>query len=287
MTLLRKIPGPAVAVALSAVCVVAGVWVCLGRDAAEKIATSLVMPTGIVWLMLLTVTIRFWPLRHRSEERPKSVLVLFTLLVYTAAGNGHVSSWLATTLEVPWQQLQPLAGPVPDIVVVLGGGAAQGGNGRVQGNSSGDRLILAAQIAHQWPTTKFICTGRRIESMNASGVDPATASRDVLVKLGVAADAIELLGGRNTSEEMKTLAERFRDREEPIGLVTSAWHMSRATQLATANGLHVVPLPADFRTASPTPLTAGQIIAACIPDANAFAANWWFLREHLGMLLGR
>ena len=61
-------------------------------------------------------------------------------------------------------------------LTVLGGGGGPGANGRLQGNGPGDRLILAAQLYHQKIARKFICTGQRIMSMNASGVDPVVES---------------------------------------------------------------------------------------------------------------
>ena len=259
----------------------------IGRDAAEKIATMIAMPSGLIWLALMTLTIQQWPFGRCRSERPRSFAILLTFLLYSIAGNGLIASSLARLLEAPWLQIDPLASQPPDVVIVLGGGASPGANDRIQGNSSGDRLILAAQLAQQWPQTRFICTGRRIESMNVTGIDPAQSSRDVLVRLGVSPEQIEIHGGRNTSEEMRLLAEVLKDRNEPVGLLTSAWHMTRASRLARASGLNVTPLPADFWTSPADHLTAAQWIEAMIPNANSLVGNWWCLREYLGMALGR
>lgn len=260
----------------------------LGRDAAEKIGTAIFMPSGLVWLMLMALTIQLWPFRKKSERPAGGLSALLCFVAYSLGGSGYVSEALAVALERPFVTVNPLNEPGTEYVIVLGGGGSLGANGRLQGNMSGDRMILAAQLYHQYPSTKFICTGQRIASMNSTGVDPADTSRDILVRLGVPEESIELIGGKNTSEEMLNLGKRFRNSGSSIGLLTSAWHLPRATRLAQRNGLKTVPLPSDFRSSPPeqTP-TFGQRIEALIPNGAAFGSTWSFAKECLGMLLGR
>lgn len=273
---------------LSAGFLLLAIWVSLGRDAAEKIGTALLMPGGFVWLMLAALAIQLCPFCKKDSRHPGGAAAFLCFVVYSLAGNNFVAEGLARALEAPYRQLNPLDEQPPDVVIVLGGGGGPGANGRLQGNGSGDRLILAAQLYHRYPATKFICTGQRIESMNATGIDPADTSRDILVRLGVPETSIEMSGGRNTSEEMQHLATRFAASSERIGLLTSAWHLTRATRLATRNGLTTIPLPADFRSSpSDHSLTTGQWIAALIPDGAAFGSTWSFAKEYLGMALGR
>ncbi len=278
---------------LSVILLIAGsglllIWLTLGRDAAEKIATAVFMPSGLIWLMLLSLTIQLWPFRRRPEGRPGSFAALTVFVFYSLAGNGFVAGAMAAALEAPYRQMNPLAEPPVDYVIVLGGGGRLGANGRFQGNDSGDRMILAAQLYHQHHETRIVCTGQRIESMNSSGVDPADTSRDILMRLGVPDSSIEMIGGRTTSEEMQNLGKRFAGSAERMGLLTSAWHLRRATRLAERNGLNTIPVPADFRSSRQdrTP-TTGQCIEAMIPNGSAMASTWWFAREYLGMLLGR
>lgn len=263
------------------------VYFALGRDAAEKIGTALFMPSGLVWLMLIALCVQLWPLR-RSDRPAGGWTSLLCLVAYSLGGSGYISEFMASSLEAPYVQINPLTEPPVDIVVVLGGGGSQGANGRLQGNGSGDRLILAAQLYHKDPATKFIVTGQRIESMSSSGVDPADTSLDILTRLGVPESSIERIGGKNTSEEMQNLGARFKDSSLRIGLLTSAWHLPRATRLATRNGLKPVPLPADFRSSPPGQVpTMGQRIEAVIPNGAAFGSTWSFAKEYVGMLIGR
>ena len=280
-----KVLGLVTASAFAAIFVI---WGCLGRDAAEKIGTGLFMPSGFLWLMLVALAIQLWPIRKRENRPVGGVATLLCCVVYSLAGSGIVADALASALEAPYLHINPFNEPAMDTIIVLGGGGGLGANGRLQGNGSGDRMILAAQLYHQHPTTKFICTGQRIESMSASGVDPAETSRDILVRLGVPDASIELSGGKNTSEEMLNLGKRFNGSSERIGLLTSAWHLPRASRLAAKNGLVTIPLPADFRSEPfDKPPTAGKRIESLIPNGGAFGSTWAYAKEFLGMLLGR
>ena len=139
------------------------VYFSLGRDAAEKIGTALFMPSGIVWLMLIALCIQLWPLR-RSDRPAGGWTSLLCLAAYSLGGSGYISDFMASSLEAPYVQINPLTEPPVDIVVVLGGGGSQGANGRLQGNGSGDRMILAAQLYHKDPATKRVAERTNILS---------------------------------------------------------------------------------------------------------------------------
>ncbi len=259
------------------------------RNVVEKVGTTLVMPSGMLWVLLLTLTIYMWLLpRQNNVGRSSAIAATVCFLLFSVAGNGLVADRLASALESDYLSIDPMRESPLDIVIVLGGGGGPGANGRQQGNSSGDRLILAAQLYHQKIASRFICTGQRIASMNSTDVDPAETSRDILLKLGVPDEAIEIQGGRNTSEEMRELGKRFSDSSARIGLLTSAWHLPRAMRLAKTNGLQPVPLPADFRSALKSGgMTTGQVVESMIPNGSAFGSTWSFAKEFLGMLIGR
>lgn len=259
------------------------------RSVVEKIGTALVMPTGILWILMLALSIQL--LRQPAQShagRPGAIASVLCLLMYSLMGNGLVADWITRKLEADYLMIAPMKEAPMETVIVLGGGGELGANGRLQGNGSGDRMILAAQLYHQKITQQFICTGQRIASMNSSGVDPADTSRDILLKLGVPDSAIEISEGRNTSEEMRGLSERFKNSDQRIGLLTSAWHLSRAMRLAEKNGLHPIPIPADFHTtANVESLTTGQIVESMIPNSFALETNCASAKEYLGILVGR
>lgn len=279
---------------LFTLCIVFGVGlIVLGvtqdRNVVEKVGTALVMPSGLLWILLLALTIQLWMQKKQNHAgQPGRITAAACFVLFTIAGNGFIANQLAAALEADYLAIDPMQEAPMDVVIVLGGGGGLGANGRQQGNSSGDRLILAAQLYHQKIAKKIICTGQRIESMNATGVDPAESSQDILLKLGVPDSAIELAGGRNTSEEMQGLSERFQNSKSRIGLLTSAWHLPRAMRLANRNGLQPLPLPADFHTAPGVGgFTTGQIVESMIPNGSALGGTWSIAKEYLGMLVGR
>ena len=134
---------------------------------------------------------------------------------------------------------------------------------------------------------RIICTGRRINELSPDRKDPAEESQEILVSLGVPQDRIQLLDGRNTSEEMKVLGEMFGNGEAKVGLVTSAWHLPRALRLANRNGFSPTPLPADFISSFDDRKTTAKIILDCIPQDGSLWTTSKLLKEHLGMLVGR
>ncbi len=263
---------------------IAGIWQFYDRMAAEKIATSLAMPCGIIWYLLSCGVVV-----ARAAGVPKVTWTMVGIwLAFTALGNSSLATWLSYSLEEPYAEIRPLQQHPFDYVIVLGGGASEGANHRNQGNGSGDRLILAAQLYHAGVAKKFICTGQRIASMDASMTDTSARSRDVLTRLGVPKTAIEVIGGRNTSEEMKSLGQRFITSEERVGLVTSAWHLTRVLCLAKRHDFLPQPLPANFiNRPTSTEVTPGEIMQGLIPCTDSFATLTRVAREYLGMLVGR
>ena len=71
--------------------------------------------------------------------------------------------------------------------------------------------------------------------------------------------------------------------DERVGLITSAWHMSRALRLARAQGLRLVPLPADFVTDYEITVTPLDLI----PNSQVAMDTTLLLREYLARVVGR
>lgn len=270
--------------AVTAAVGVSTIWLSLGQMVAEKIITAMLMPAGLLWMFLLFSTSYAAAMR----ERAGAICLFLSWAALSVAGNGYVADAAGRSLEAPFLEIDPFQAEPYDAVVLLGGGGTVGSNGRYQGNWSGDRFILAAQLYHQKKAKLIICTGQKIAEMNSSGVDPSVIGRDVLTQLGVPDDAIEEIGGRNTTEEMKNLGEKFPGAKDRVGLITSAWHLSRALRLAENQNFYPEPLPADFwsgpQNAQRTP---GQMIEAMIPSGFAIGANTAFMKEKLAELVGR
>jgi len=263
--------------------VLAGLWAWLGRMPVEKIATGLAAPCGIIWYLLMCCIV----LASACRQRRLTFSITLTWLAYTICGSGFFACLLARNIERPFIDIDPLREERFDAVVLLGGGGMVGANGRIQGNTSGDRMILAAQMYHAKLTPTLICTGKRIEAVDGDGPDPSDVAVELLTQLGVPESAIERLGGHNTSQEMQNLRERFGEENPRVGLVTSAWHLQRALRLARKNGLELSPLPADFIGGPLRSQTAPQLIMSAIPQADNFFHVSRIAKEHLAGFVGR
>ena len=130
-------------------------------------------------------------------------------------------------------------------MVVLGCRVALDVWGRLRDGSLRARLDVAARVyaarAHE-RTLVVCCGGRRWEG----GVEADVMGRELVLQ-GVPAQAIvrercSLSTRENARFAREALARRSRE-HEPIVLVTSDWHMPRASALFRAAGFVVEPVP--------------------------------------------
>ncbi len=266
---------------LAALLLMAGIALTAGKGALEKLLTDLAMPMGLLWLTLCGLALQL--IRRRDAAWKVAALAW---LICTVAGNGLVADAMLSTLEHRHAGNDPLAGPPLPQVALLGGATSEAPNGQVQVNQNGDRVVLAARMYHLGLADKIICTGARIEGLSDQRADEGDAARRILIELGVPAEAIDVIGGRNTAEEMKAIAKRVG--EQPVGMITSAWHLDRAMRLAEQQGLQAVPLPSNFNSGSSQPPRPwASLLRECIPNASALASNSRVVKEHLARLVGR
>ena len=103
----------------------------------------------------------------------------------------------------------------------------------------------------------------------------------VLISLGVPSGAITRLPGRDTAEEMRSLADWFEKQPSRpvVGLITSAFHIRRAMRLAGVNELNFVPLPCAYRRQQERP---PMVASELIPTADALGTLDRWIREQLG-----
>ncbi|MEP3482596.1 MAG: ElyC/SanA/YdcF family protein [Fuerstiella sp.] len=258
-------------------------FLAFGRTVTEKLVTALILPCGIIWLMLFGISLLAFFMKNRTI----GICGLFTFAIFTVLGSGYVAGFLTSSLEGPFRDIKPFEQRPFDKVVLLGGGGKLGSNHRAQGSSSGDRLILAAAMYHGGMAKTVICTGTSIQGLGNGQLGPGKLSAIVLRSLGVPDDAIEFIDGRTTAEEMVSLRQHLTADDKRVGIVTSAWHLSRALRLAERQNLKLHPLPADFLGGPIRPKTSAEIIKDCIPEADSLLVTTHLLRERMAELAGR
>ena len=278
------------------------------RLIAEKAATRWVMPYGFVWLLLTALLIYAirtrmkakqawiqrttaesagssdfgeWIALERSFRRLSWGLAVIWLLMYLA-GNGVVAKCLMRQLDREFVTLDISQQPSYDAVILLGGGTTTRPNRQPQLNVAGDRIVTAARLYQTGKAKKIICTGSRVPGLDRIGIEQSQLAMSLLEELGVPSHAMTAVGGRNTSVEMAKIAEMFED-DQQLGLLTSAWHLDRASRLARRQGLETSPIPADFRT--PPDMT--PTLFDFIPQARAAWTNALVAKEWLARCVGR
>ncbi len=260
---------------------VVGVGALFGKMVFEKVVADLVMPSGILFLGISTAVLHAW--------RTRAGLAMAWLLtslwgVFMVSSNGMFANWLMSTLEHPFAEFDPSApGPI-DAVILLGGATNDRPSGDAQVNGNGDRLLQAAALYHQGVTKKIVCSGAAIAGLRATA--EADQARALLIKLGVPEDAIQVMKGRNTFEEVKVIRSEF-PASAKLGVVTSAWHMARVMRLAKNAKVELMPLPADFRHESMADWGWARVIRECIPNRDAIGLSTVAATEYLASLVSR
>ena len=268
-----------IALALTAlVCAAAAAWTAPAPIVLGKVVALLVMPVGLIWLGAIALTAH---LARRGQRREAIALGVLTALL-TLAGNRPLSEAAFAWLEEDYADVDVFAGRPLDAVIVLGGGTRSDIHGRPEAAEAGDRLVLAARLFHAGRAPRIAISGAAIEGFDPH--DSMSATRALLEGLGVPADAIVgAPGARNTREEARVHARLARERGwERVGLVTSAWHMRRATRLFQREGLEVQPLPADARGSY-----HWMGLPSIVPRGRALDGTELVVWELLGAALGR
>jgi uncharacterized SAM-binding protein YcdF (DUF218 family) len=134
-------------------------------------------------------------------------------------------------------------------------------------------------------TKRILCTGTQVFLATNNDLHPREETAQILLGLGVHAAAIDQIEGINTFQEMKNLRQWAASQptaKPRIGIITSAYHLSRAMRLAAANGFSAEPIPANF--------LANRITASpswVIPSSSNLKTTAAALKEHLASAVGR
>ncbi|MCA9269043.1 MAG: YdcF family protein [Planctomycetales bacterium] len=210
--------------------------------ASRRLLLAFLLPCGLLCGLMIASVVGAW----QAGRSGLGLLLVAMLVAYTAAGNSWVANQLARQVEGRYLATDPLEAGTFDAVILLGGSTAIAPSGRAAVSLSGDRVVLAARMYHAGKAKMIVCTG------TTAGPDGAAdgeleASREVLQSLGVPADKILQVPSRSTEEDIAGAAELLKEKQwKSVGLITSAWHMRRAIQLAESAELNLTPLPADF-----------------------------------------
>ncbi len=245
-----------------------------------KLAGTLAMPAGLVWLTLGGLA---WGLAEAGHRR-WALATGACFIAYALAGNAWVGSILVRQLEAPFANVDPFRGDPLDAAVILGGGLDVTERGQITLGDAGDRVILALRLQRAGRVHTLVTTGPHFRHPVPDDLTVPRATAMLWEELGVPSSSIVPIDGpRNTSAEITAFARLVRARGwQRVGIVTSAWHLRRAMRLAGRAGLDAQPLPADVRSQS-IPVTPRYLV----PQGDGFGWVNTCCWELLGAAVGR
>lgn len=254
----------------------------------SKLLPLMVYPLGLACILLILA------LLLRRRPRGRAALIILALVILWLAGNRWVGYTLARSLE--WQYL-PAENLAPEeVIVVLGGGTEPALYPRpeVEVNAAGDRLLYAARLYKDGKGKHVLVSGGTISYLAETSYSPAEDMADLLELAGVPADAIWLQSNsENTHDDASLTANMLKERGLTRAiLVTSAMHMPRSVALFRAQGIDVVPAPADYTVTEAgwqklfEPNLPAQLINL-LPNASTLHLTTNALKEYIGLLVYR
>jgi uncharacterized SAM-binding protein YcdF (DUF218 family) len=216
----------------------------------KKWLGAMLMPLSLV-LVLLSAGLLLYVCGRRGLGR--SLIITGTLLLLVAS-NHQTGIRLVAPLENRFEPVPELTttAPLPpalaacELIAVLGGGHATADHLAATARLSSSalaRLVEAVRLARALPNATVLVCGPPDEIPGYPS--HAAVLRDAAISLGLPASRIRLLTtGRDTAGEIEAITTYAEGRK--VALVTSAWHLPRATAMARKSNLNVLPCPTDY-----------------------------------------
>ncbi len=242
-----------------------------------KLLPLFLYPLGFSMALSLLALVSMW------RGKRSSALTMLSIAVVTLwiCSTPRFSNWIAGTLEQRFPPVSVVLTPKADAIVLLGGmtrGVVPGtGVPDLSGNV--DRLLHAAALYKAGKAPILLLTGG-----NAPGFEPeAVSMKKILLALGIPDEAMVLEeASRNTWQNAEYSSAVLQARAiKKILLVTSAYHMRRASLEFARFGLQIVPAATDYQVVE-APVT----LLDWLPGAAALTGSTRAIREYMGMFVG-
>ncbi len=221
----------------------------------KKIISYFILPPGVFIILFLVIGLLA---KRGSLIRKLSLSGALSLYLLSVE---PFKDLIFYPLEKPFRNVRDTSG---DVIVVLGGGSYGSGFLKV----STIRRLIAGYILHKKTGKPLILSGGSPtmgEFLKGLGVDPSQIILDI--------------NSRDTRENalgVKRICERIKCRK--VILVTSAFHMRRATRTFRTAGLDVAPYPTDFRS------DLKYNLFSLFPKYSVLYDSSTALREYLGLI---
>ncbi|MBN1501615.1 MAG: YdcF family protein [Spirochaetes bacterium] len=240
----------------------------------KKILTAFLTLPGIIILMLGVLL--FFLIRKGEKKLSVYLAVIMTVLYLFS--TQLVSNCLTALIEQPGRQIEAYSGC--DVIVVLGGGLIEDvidlSGTEIPSAESQARILSAVRLYRNYPRPIIVTGGI------ASGKVPeALIMKKFLVELGVRdGDVIVESESRDTSDNAFLVNRIMMEKKyRKAALVTSSFHMRRASMLFRKNGVQFVPCPSLQNTRRPV-----FSLLSVLPEASPLRKSALAIKEILGIL---
>ena len=251
----------------------------------KKIISPLFYPLTLCLILMVCGLFLLWFTKRQKSGR---IMVTMGAIFMVALSYGTISDSVLMPLERTFPPLltEKLPAPVPleqkvKWIVVLGGGHTSDPGLPVTSQISFEslaRLTEAVRLYRILPGTKLILSGGAV-------FDPVSNARIYFKTARImdvpARDLVLSEQARDTIEEAHFIRQIVG--RDPLILVTSAFHMPRATALFKKQGMDPIPAPAAFLVKR----RPQSIPSDFYPSAEALYKTQMIVHEYLGMAWSR
>lgn len=246
----------------------------------SKIIDFILLP--ITWLIALTCLTLF-----AKKVKLKRTAGFCLLVILILGSNTWVVNGLFSAYELP----QSEAKGHYSLAIILGGGmirANQEDKNRINVGESADRFLQPALLYKAGKVDQILITGGNtsIGSLKIDQSNETMQVKKILMALGIPEAKILVENqARNTHENAK-FSKRMVDSLKihgPILLVTSAFHMRRASACFTKEGLHCIPYVVDSKKKD----TDLGVLECIVPSEKELYKLSYLLREMFGFIIYR
>ncbi len=168
--------------------------------------------------------------------------------------------------------------PKADAIVVLGGGigSTESGLPYPECYPASDRVVMAARLYHAGKAPLIVPTGSATTTAEMPLLQTMRIPSSVILCEEEARDTAE-----NASKTIELLRKRGCKR---VLLVTSAWHMPRATMLFQDKEIEFIPVGCDYEATLARLEAEASPLWMKLPTPSALAQTSVYLKEYLGIL---
>lgn len=249
---------------------------------ALDVASAIAQPIGLVWALLLAAGLRLL-FKRRCRT---ALLPLALAAILHAVGATPLPAWLLARLERPYDPLIHPWAAHADAVVMLGGThdySPRSPLGFGVGEAS-DRILLAVELVRQGRAPVLVLGGSYYEVRGVRRPDSELLLHWFQSWRLPVGEVVSLGDCSDTHVEAMRVARLARERGwHSVLLVTSAYHLSRATALFKRAGVAASPCGAEYLGLDS--LGAGMWRAA--PTVRGFDLMRYWTHEQLGWLYYR